>query len=153
MTQKNGSYCYDYPHPAVTVDLVVLAREIGVDYVLLVKRGKEPYEGQWALPGGFLNEGESPSNAAKREALEETGFKTNCEPRLIGIYADKGRDPRGWVISIAFRASVPNRNTVKGADDAKEAAWVKVDDLVGVPLAFDHAKILQQALEQWRKGK
>ncbi|SDB24042.1 ADP-ribose pyrophosphatase YjhB, NUDIX family [Pseudobutyrivibrio sp. YE44] len=114
----------DYKRPSVTTDILLLG--MNEDYsslkLLLIKRGNHPYIGCWALPGGFVEENESAYQAAARELQEETG--------LSGVYLDQiytftkpGRDPRTWVMSIAYLALVPSLDDVKGYDDADDAAW------------------------------
>ena len=114
----------DYKRPSVTVDTLILG--MNEDYsgmkILLIKRGDHPFMGCWALPGGFVSENETAHQAAARELQEETG--------LSGIYLDQvytfskpDRDPRTWVISIAYLALIPDLREVEGADDAADAAW------------------------------
>src|SRR4051812_48945169 len=94
-------YCYDYPRPAVTVDLAAFAlRDAGLR-VLLVRRKHEPFAGRWAFPGGFLELDEPIEAAALRELREETGFEVPGPVELIGVFGAPGRDPRGRTISLA----------------------------------------------------
>jgi 8-oxo-dGTP diphosphatase len=139
-------YCYDHPRPAVTVDLVTIARDGASRRVLLVRRKKEPFAGKWALPGGFLDINEPIEEAARRELKEETGVEPAGPLAFVGVYGDPGRDPRGRTISIAYRAVIigPPPNAT-GADDAEEAAWFDPEGLRG--LAFDHDLILADALK------
>ena len=139
-----ATHCYDWPRPSVTTDIVLLAgREAGLS-VLLVRRKGEPFAGQWALPGGFLDEGETLQACAARELKEETGVVAP-DLTLVGAYGDPGRDPRGWTVSIAFRARVDAEDvTPVAGDDAAEAGWFAVDALPG--LAFDHGRIVADAL-------
>lgn len=109
--------------------------------VVLVKRGIEPFEGAWVLPGGHVEEGEQVGDAAVREAREETGLDIELD-RIVGVYDAPGRDPRGPVISIAYAASVAG-GVMDAATDAEEARWFPLDDLP--ELGFDHAKILADA--------
>lgn len=139
---EETKYCYKYPHPAVTADNVVFCVDGGRTSVLLVERGGEPFKGYWALPGGFLNPDESAEQAARRELEEETGLKVEHLEQL-GAYSEPGRDPREWVITIAHIALV-KKQEVKGSDDAADARWFPVDSVP--PLAFDHARILADAL-------
>lgn len=127
-----------YPKPDLTADCVVFH----VDEVLLIRRSKDPYKGLWALPGGYINKGEKPILAAARELLEETGQKAP-HLRLVGVYGEEGRDPRGWVVSTAFMCFALTRD-IQAGDDAAEAAWVPLNQ-VG-QLAFDHNQILKDAL-------
>ncbi len=109
--------------------------------LLLVKRAKEPFKGEWALPGGRIEENETAEQCAVREMKEETGL--DVEPvRLVGIYSDPDRDPRGIIA-----ASYIVRRTggeLKAGDDAGEAAWFPLDKLP--PLATDHRKIVEDAI-------
>lgn len=136
-----GRFCYDYPRPAVTADIVIISRD---GYVLLIRREGEPFKGFWALPGGFLDAEEPPAAAAARELSEETSI-TGVELRLVGVFGDPGRDPRGWTISIAFLAAVDSRVSAAAGSDASEARWHALDRLP--PLAFDHARIIAAAAE------
>lgn len=145
-------HTYEYPRPAVTVDLVVLHRVDPGDTpsVLLVGRKKDPFRGRWAIPGGFLNEDETTQQAATRELLEETGYRTNDVPRLIGVWDRPDRDPRGRTITVAYGIviSTPSLPLVEGADDAEEARWMRVDlpETMGPCMAFDHEHIVDEAL-------
>jgi 8-oxo-dGTP diphosphatase len=132
-----------YPRPMLTVDVVVLAGTEASRRVLLIQRGNPPFRGSWALPGGFVEEGEQVVEAAPRELAEETGLRLG-ELRLLGVYDTPGRDPRGWTVSVVYLAHVQEEATVAGADDASDARWFAVDSLP--ELAFDHAVILADAL-------
>jgi 8-oxo-dGTP diphosphatase len=139
-------YTYDYPRPAVTVDCVIFALEGGDLDVLLIQRDKEPFAGQWALPGGFVEEGESLEEAARRELREETGL-TGIVLEQLGAFGQPGRDPRGWTVSVVFYALVRRADHhARAADDARKVDWFPVRGLP--PLAFDHDKILEAA---WRR--
>ena len=110
-------FSYDYQRPALTVDVVLLTREPSPK-LLLIQRGKDPFAGAWALPGGFAEEGETLAAAARRELLEETGTEVGDLEQLFTA-GDPGRDPRGWTVSVAFLARVnPGEVTPKAADDA-----------------------------------
>lgn len=151
MTQP---YCYEYPRPAVTVDTVTFAVDRSTLCALMVRRGQPPFEGQWALPGGFIDLEEDAEPAARRELQEETGIvispSSPFEP--LGFYANPGRDPRGRTISLAFAAVIPPPlPEPSGGDDASKASWIPADPPEH-PLAFDHAIILADALEWLRKG-
>ncbi len=137
-------FCYEYPRPAVTVDLVAFVREGSTLRVLLVRRKAEPFAGRWALPGGFLNLDEPAEAGARRELREETGLEVAGPVEPIGFFDAPGRDPRGRTISLAFAALVPGPlPAVAGADDAEKAEWRAVEGLAG--LAFDHDAILARA--------
>src|SRR5689334_8829310 len=120
-----GPYCYEYPRPAVTVDLVVFALEGQGLRTLLIRRGKDPFAGRWALPGGFLDIDEPIEAAARREFREETGLDAPEVVEFLGAFGDPGRDPRGRTISLAhvaaLRGPVPPPT---GGDDASAAAWL-----------------------------
>jgi 8-oxo-dGTP diphosphatase len=137
--------CYDYPRPAVTVDVAVFRGSDDAREVLLVKRGQEPFAGTWALPGGFVDEGERLPDAALRELREETGLAPRGRLIQVGAYGDPGRDPRGWTVGVAFAVVLdPGEDgPVRAGDDAAEAAWMPAD---GRGLAFDHDSILSDAL-------
>ena len=142
------SFTYAYARPALTVDAVVFARDAAALKVLLIRRAKEPFKGRWALPGGFLDVGESPEHAVARELAEETGLKVETLTQL-GAYGDPLRDPREHVVSIAFFGlTTAGAHAPVAADDASEAAWHAVDGLP--PLAFDHARIVADALARVR---
>jgi len=144
------SYSYDYPRPAFSVDTVVLAGPVGARRVLLVRRNADPFLNQWALPGGFVDEGERPVEAARRELCEESGLVWEGPMVPIGTFGDPGRDPRGWTVSAAFLADVGlDTPLVVGGDDAAEAKWFFIDELP--ELAFDHAEIVAAAV--WRLGE
>jgi 8-oxo-dGTP diphosphatase len=131
------------PRPMLTVDVVVLASTRDARRVLLVQRGHPPFVGSWALPGGFVDEGERVIEAAPRELAEETGLRVDAL-ELLGVYDTPGRDPRGWTVSIVYLARMQSEPAVAGADDASDARWFAVD---GLPeLAFDHAMIIADAI-------
>lgn len=138
----------DRERPALTADTVALREEAGVLQVLLVKRGRPPFQGSWALPGGFVDEFELPEAAARRELAEETGLALAASVpfALVGVYGERGRDPRGWTVSVVFAARVPeDAPAVAGADDAADARWFPVGSLPR-PLAFDHDVVVADAL-------
>ena len=140
-------YQYRYEHMALTTDCVIFTFEDRQLKVLLIRRGAEPFKGSWAFPGGFLQMNETARDGALRELHEETGL----EPAAIGelgVFSDVDRDPRERVVTIAYYALVKPSEVV-GGDDADEAAWFPVDDLP--PLAFDHKKIFETAMERLRR--
>ena len=135
-------HTYDYPRPALTVDVVLLTRD-DPPRALLIRRKKAPFAGSWAFPGGFVDDGETLVEAARRELIEET---TLTAPELEQLYTagDPGRDPRGWTVSVVFLGRVDRQKAKpKAADDASAAKWFPLDDLP--ELAFDHAMILERA--------
>lgn len=115
--------------------------------VLLVRRKHPPHVGGYALPGGFVDIGESVEDACRRELMEETGIKAG-RLRLVGVYSDPERDPRGHSVAIAFLTRVGSGRPVAG-DDAADAAWV--DDWRAQDLAFDHREIIEDAMRLLRK--
>jgi len=123
--------------PRITVDVVV---SDGTK-VVLIKRGNDPFKDMWALPGGFIEYGETVEKAALREVKEETGLDVQLEG-LLGVYSNPDRDPRGHTISIVFFATKKKGKLKAGSDasDAMEALLSKTD---GLKLAFDHAVILE----------
>lgn len=132
----------------VTVDIVIFTLREGSLQVLLVKRGVPPFEGHYAVPGGFIREGESLEEAALRELYEEAGVR-NVFLEQLYTFGDPNRDPRGRVITVAYYALIASDklSLVAGAD-AAEAQWAPVNDLP--PLAFDHRSILDYAIERLR---
>jgi 8-oxo-dGTP diphosphatase len=124
--------------PALTADCVVFDER---GRVLLVRRANEPFKGSYALPGGFVDVGERVEDGCRRELSEETGLHVG-ELRLIGVYSDPNRDPRGHTCSVAYLARV-GRAEVRAGDDAAAAEWVA--DWRSEKLAFDHAQILADA--------
>jgi 8-oxo-dGTP diphosphatase len=141
-------YRYEYPHPAVTVDCVVFGLDEGALNVLLIQRDQDPYQGAWALPGGFVKMDEDLETAARRELEEETAVRDLYLEQLY-TFGEPERDPRERVITVAYFAIVNLfDHPVKAATDARNAGWFDTDDLP--PLAFDHAGILSVALDRLR---
>ena len=135
------SYTYEYPRPAVTADCVVITKEYEPK-VLLIQRGNEPFKGQWAFPGGFMNMDETTEQCAVRELEEETGLKV-CNIQQIGAYSKVDRDPRGRTVTVAYLAIIDKPEAVKGLDDAAKAQWFPISNLP--ELAFDHEEIMKDA--------
>ena len=129
---------------SVTVDSVVFCKANGQFKVLLVQRKNEPFKDHWALPGGFVDEGEDLETAAKRELQEETGVKVPYMQQ-VQAFGDPGRDPRGHTISIAFLSRIYLEAELNPADDAKDARWFEVEKLLEMDLAFDHDEIINVA--------
>lgn len=139
-------YTYEYPRPALTVDCVVFGFDGGDLQVLLIRRGLEPFQGRWALPGGFVHLEETLDEAARRELAEETGLREVFLEQLHTFGAVE-RDPRERVVSVAYFALV-KPTAATAATDAAEAEWFPVATIP--PLAFDHAEILATALARLR---
>ncbi|MEV7663438.1 NUDIX domain-containing protein [Paenarthrobacter sp. NPDC089316] len=145
-----------HTHPAperfpVTVDVVALTVRDGELNVLLITRLIEPFRGRPALPGGFVLAGEDLLEAAVRELAEETGVEQlPGHLEQLGSYGPKGRDPRGDVLTVAHLLLAPDFPVLAAGSDAEHAAWYPVRDVVNgqLELAFDHAKILDDALER-----
>lgn len=134
------SYTYEYPRPMVTVDAVLLHRDHAQCHVLLVQRKQDPFEGRWALPGGFIEMEETLLESVERELREETGLE-GIALEQFGVFGDPGRDPRGRSITVAFVGRVEDMGVeVKAGDDAADARWFGCGELP--EMAFDHAEIV-----------
>lgn len=129
-----------YVAPALAVDAALLKGS----EILLIRRGRDPFKGKWALPGGFLEVGERAEDGARRELLEETGLKGDVVD-LLGVWSDPGRDPRGHIVTVAFVAKVAGIVDVRPAagDDAAEARWFDLD--APPEMAFDHLDMVRAA--------
>jgi 8-oxo-dGTP diphosphatase len=139
----------DYPRIDVTVDVVALTEVDGETHLLVVRRGNPPFEGQWAFPGGYLEVDEDLAPGAVRELEEETGVALSPDRlRQLGAYGEPDRDPRNRTISVAFLADLDEPVEAAGGDDAADAQWRPVADVQDEGLAFDHARILRDALEK-----
>lgn len=138
-------YAYRYERPAMTTDSILFTK--GEDdewYVLLIKRGHEPYMGCWAFPGGFLNMDETLSQCAARELMEETGLSVPVR-QFVGIYDAVNRDPRGRVITVAYMSFYyGDMADACAGDDAAEAQWFPI--LETPELAFDQQLMLDTAI-------
>lgn len=124
--------------PLLAADCVLFDKDARV---LLITRKNPPFAGSLALPGGFVDVGETVEVACRRELMEETGM-TAGELRLLGVYSEPGRDPRGPVCSVVYAGTVPG-GAVRGGDDAADAQWIA--DWRAQSLAFDHAQIVEDA--------
>ena len=151
-------FCYDYPRPAVTVDIVICTAELS--NVLLIQRKHAPFEGCWALPGGFIEMEETLEAAALRELEEETGV-SDISLIEVGVFGDPRRDPRGRVITVAYAAILQESAlNIKAGSDASAVSWFSTalfdETCESNPantrprLAFDHAKIIRKALKKLR---
>lgn len=156
-----------FPPFAVTVDLVVLTVREHALCALVVRRGEPPFQGYWALPGGFVRPNEGLAEAAARELAEETGLRAHTTPgqnsiaagahlEQLATYGHPQRDPRMRVVSVAHLALAPDLPTPRPGGDARSARWAPIGELLGrggeegVPLAFDHAAILADGVERAR---
>jgi len=142
-------FTYSHPRPALTVDIVIFSVRENRLKVLFIQRAGEPFRGNWALPGGFVEIKESLEDAASRELLEETGIQQAYLEQLY-TYGDPARDPRGRVVSVAYYALIPSDAQIRseGGTDASQARWFSVDELPA--LAFDHRDIVTYALRRLR---
>jgi 8-oxo-dGTP diphosphatase len=141
------AFCYDYPRPAVTVDCVIICKELGVNWLLLVQRKGPPFKHKWALPGGFIEMGEKLIQAAERELQEETGL-TDVPLEQLKAFDKPDRDPRGRTITFSFYGNAGDKRiSVREGSDAEDVGWFDLEKLP--PLAFDHDEIIDYA----RKNK
>lgn len=132
--------------PALTVDSFIRDRR---GRLLLVQRGRPPFEGRWALPGGFCEWKERTEHACAREAKEETGVTVKVG-KVLGVYSDPNRDPRGHTVSVVYEAR-PVRGKPRGSDDAAEARWFEPKEVRTLSFAFDHGKIVREHLRRKRR--
>src|SRR5918999_2014944 len=141
-----------YPAFAVTVDVVILTMSEGVLHMLLVRRGEEPFAGMWAIPGGFKRPTETLDEAARRELAEETGVDVPSLLTQFGAYGDPERDPRMNVVTVAYLAVLRDVGAIVAGTGAADAALVPVSDVLKerIELAFDHLKIVRDAVERVR---
>ncbi len=140
------NYCYPYPHPAVTTDMVIFTIRDSQLSVLLIQRREDPFKGLWALPGGFVHEDEDLDQCARRELQEETGLKDIYLEQLY-TFANPSRDPRERVISVAYFALLPSDPLeIRAASDATDVTWQEVSSIPA--LGFDHNIIINSALER-----
>ena len=140
-----------YPPFAVTVDIVILTMVGGTLQMLLVRRGGPPFEGMWALPGGFKRPDETLDQAARRELVDETGVAAATLAQF-GAYGDPGRDPRMNVVTVGYLAVVRDVGTLVAGTDASAAVLVPAADVLNgaMDLAFDHRRIATDAVERVR---
>lgn len=131
-------FSYNYPRPAVTVDAILISPKKSV---LLIERGRDPFKGQWALPGGFIDMDEELETACQREMEEETGLKVG-ELKQFKAFGSVNRDPRHRTISVVFYAFADDELVACASDDAANARWFPLNQLP--ELAFDHQQILEE---------
>ena len=141
-----------FPAFAVTVDVVILTMVERTLNVLLVRRGEEPFEGMWAIPGGFKRPHETLDEAARRELAEETGVDVPSLLTQFGAYGDPGRDPRMNVVTVGYLAVLRDVGAIAAGTDAAEADLVPASDVLHgkLPLAFDHLRLVRDAIERVR---
>jgi len=125
---------------ALTVDGILIQDR----KILLIKRKHQPFKGQWALPGGFVEYGETTEDAVIREMFEETGLKTKIR-HLVGVYSDPHRDPRGHTVSVVYFLEICN-GEMKSGDDAADVDFFDVNELPS--LSFDHEQIIKDAISR-----
>jgi len=143
-------YCYDYPHPSVTTDIVVFTVKDNYLQTLLIRRGGDPFKGAWAIPGGFVQERENIYDCAVRELAEETGA-TDIKLKQLSAYGASDRDPREHVITIVYFALIKSTSVkIEHGSDAADAQWHKMEDLP--QLAFDHNEIINDAILELQMG-
>lgn len=137
---------WKYEGPVVAVDTIIEKN----GKIVLVRRAKEPFEGKYVIPGGFIEKNETAEEAAVREAFEETGLRVKLK-NIMGVYSDPRRDPRIHNLTIIFVADYVD-GELKGGDDAADAKWFDLNDAVDIVSGFDHKKILKDYLK-WRETK
>ena len=138
------SYSYSYPRPALSADAVVYCEDD--DTLLLIQRKNPPFKDQWALPGGFVEKDEEPFAACTRELREETQLNLDKEKEtLVGVFGEKGRDPRGWIVSCCyfFVVELSAKEKAIAGSDSKNVQWYPIDQLP--ELTFDHSKMIKKA--------
>ena len=148
----NGYDPSQFPAFAVTVDMVVLTMSDGALHMLLVRRGEAPFNGMWAIPGGFKRPTETLHEAARRELAEETGVDVPTLLTQFGAYGDPGRDPRMNVVTVAYMAVLRDVGAIRAGTDATDAMLAPVADVLRgkLELAFDHLQIVRDAIERVR---
>jgi len=137
----------NYKRPSITVDIVIFdgSSDENKEFIL-IKRKNDPFKDQWAIPGGFVEYGETIENTVIREAKEETGIDIELG-RLFNVYSKSDRDPRGHTITIVYLAT-GNIDDMKAGSDAKDARLCSFEELSSLRIAFDHEKILNDILEK-----
>lgn len=147
-----GKYIYDWPRPMVSVDAAVFGFFGNKVKLLLINRGKEPFKGKWALPGGFVGIDEELDGAVARELTEETGL-VNVRLEQIHTFGNVGRDPRGRQITIVYMGiATKGQNKIKAGDDAAKARWFDIEKLPK-DLAFDHNEVVRFAIGRLKRRK
>lgn len=139
-------YTYQYPRPAVTTDIILIAKEKDCSYILLIERKFDPFKGYWAFPGGFVEMDEDLDTACLRELKEETGI-ANIDIKQFYTAGKVDRDPRGRTISVVYWAEIDHRIEYTPGDDAAKANWFSIKELP--ELAFDHQHIIDKFFQQY----
>jgi len=129
-----------YKSPSLTVDAVIMCKD---NFLVLIKRKKDPYKDSWALPGGFVEYGETVESAVIREVKEETGLDVDLKT-IVGVYSDPDRDPRGHTVTICYLAQ-KSGGELKADTDASRVQCFKKEEISKMNLAFDHDIILKDA--------
>jgi 8-oxo-dGTP diphosphatase len=141
---------YQYRNPIPTVDTIIQKDS----HILLIKRKNDPFKGYFALPGGFVNEGEKVEEAAKREVMEETALDVELVD-ILGVYSDPNRDPRGHIMSTVFVGKISNNKEkveLWAQDDAAGVVWMSLEEIDNTSLAFDHKKIISNYM-LWQRSR
>ena len=147
------AYTSEFPFVYLTADVVAFSIQDDALCTLVVKRRDAPHRGRWAFPGGFVGETEDVEKAARRELREETGVDARgLRLEQVGVYTAPRRDPRHRTVSVAFLAVLPADVALRAGDDAADAQWSPVDELLEPRrLAFDHGTILSDAVDRLRR--
>lgn len=138
----------DYKIPSLTADIFIFDDDFNF---ILIKRKNDPFKGYWALPGGFVEYGESVEDAAIREAKEETSIDVELKD-LVNVYSNPDRDPRRHTVTVAFTAK-GDFTSKKADDDASDIDIFSPEELDEINLAFDHEKIIKDCLNKAKSGK
>jgi 8-oxo-dGTP diphosphatase len=149
---SKGKYTYNWPRPMVTVDAVVFRYSADRIELLLIRRKNEPFQGKWAIPGGFIGMDEELEDAVVRELAEETGL-TDVHLEQMHTFGTIGRDPRGRQITVVFMGIANERQAnVKAGDDAAEAKWFDIENLPE-DMAFDHDEVAKYAIRKLKSSE
>jgi 8-oxo-dGTP diphosphatase len=149
---RKGKYVYDWPRPMVTVDAAVFTFSGNTAKLLLINRGREPFKGKWALPGGFIDIDEELEDAVARELQEETGLE-GVTLNQMHTFGKCGRDPRGRQITIVFMGiATKGHNKIRAGDDAAKAKWFDIEKLPD-NMAFDHDEVVKIAIAKLKRKR
>lgn len=141
------SFTYPFPRPALTTDAVIIS--LTDQSILLIERKNDPFQGKWALPGGFVDEYEAVKDACVRELEEETSLTLlPSDACFVGVFDKEGRDPRGWTVSVVylFEVSQDQKDKVAPGSDSTAVRWFPLTELPD--LAFDHKEIIAEAFKK-----